>query len=243
MYFPRIYVYKITFLEVPYYYYGVHKEKNFNEEYLGSPVTNKWCWELYTPKKQILELFDYTDEGWLKSQEVEKRLIKPFYNTDKWCLNECCNAKVSINILRENGKRNFLNKKGCFSLSEDERIEVSRKAGKKAKEQKKGIHSQTIEQLSESGKKGGRKNKENKTGFCGRSRQKMSEDGKKATERARELGVGIYGLCSEEKSKAGKIGAKQKWRCLITNYISNAGSLTRYQKARGIDKKFRERVW
>ena len=25
--FPRIYTYKITFEEVPYYYYGVHKEK------------------------------------------------------------------------------------------------------------------------------------------------------------------------------------------------------------------------
>ena len=59
---PRIYTYKITFEEVPYYYYGVHKEKIFEEEYWGSPVTNKWAWELYTPKKQILQFFDYTDE-------------------------------------------------------------------------------------------------------------------------------------------------------------------------------------
>jgi hypothetical protein len=48
---PRIYTYKITFEEVPYYYYGSKKEKVFDEEYCGSPVTNKWCWELYTPKK------------------------------------------------------------------------------------------------------------------------------------------------------------------------------------------------
>jgi hypothetical protein len=60
---PRIYLYKITFEEVPYYYYGVHKETKFGEEYWGSPKTNKWCWELYTPKKQILQLFDFTDEG------------------------------------------------------------------------------------------------------------------------------------------------------------------------------------
>ena len=242
MYSPRIYTYKITFEEVPYYYYGVHKEKIFNEEYWGSPVTNKWCWELYTPKKQILQLFDFTDEGWLEAQKVETRLIKPFYNTDKWCLNECCNAKVSINVLKENGKRNFLNKKGCFSLSEDERIKVSRKAGKKTKEQKKGIHSQTTEQLSKFGKIGGSKNRDNKTGFCGRSKEKMSEDGKKATEKARELRVGIYGLSSEEKRNAGRISSKQKWRCLVTNYISNAGSLAIYQKARGIDNKLRERI-
>ncbi len=55
---PRIYTYKITFEEVPYYYYGSKKEKVFNEEYWGSPVTNKWCWELYTPKKQVLEIID-----------------------------------------------------------------------------------------------------------------------------------------------------------------------------------------
>ena len=30
---PRIYTYKITFQEVPYYYYGVHKEKRFDEYY------------------------------------------------------------------------------------------------------------------------------------------------------------------------------------------------------------------
>ena len=64
---PRIYIYKITFEEVPYYYYGVKKEKYFNEEYWGSPITNKWCWELYTPKKQILQLFDYTDEGYVEA--------------------------------------------------------------------------------------------------------------------------------------------------------------------------------
>jgi hypothetical protein len=98
---PRVYTYKITFIDTPYYYYGVHKEKRFNEEYWGSPKTNKWCWELYTPKKQILEIFDYTDEGWLKAKEVEDRLIKPVYNTDKYCLNESCGAVRSLKVLRE----------------------------------------------------------------------------------------------------------------------------------------------
>ena len=73
---PRIYTYKITFEEVPYYYYGVHKEKYFNEQYWGSPITHKWCWEFYTPKKQIIEFFDFSDEGWEEAQKNEKRLIK-----------------------------------------------------------------------------------------------------------------------------------------------------------------------
>ena len=58
----RIYIYKITFLETPHYYYGVHKEKYFDDEYWGSPITHKWIWNFYTPKKQILEIFDFTNE-------------------------------------------------------------------------------------------------------------------------------------------------------------------------------------
>lgn len=106
MYSPRIYLYKITFEEVSYYYYGVHKEKKFDEHYIGSPITHKWMWDFYTPKKQILEFFEYNDKGWLEAQEVEKRLIKPFYNTDKWCLNEHCGGKISLKVLSKAGKFN-----------------------------------------------------------------------------------------------------------------------------------------
>jgi hypothetical protein len=129
---PRIYTYKITFEEVSYYYYGSKKERYFNEEYWGSPVTNKWCWELYTPKKQILEFFDYTDEGYEECIKVENRLIKPVLN-DPWCLNERCNNLYSLKVLRECGKKtgekygsiNGLktkeNKTGIFSLTKEER--------------------------------------------------------------------------------------------------------------------------
>ena len=109
---PKIYTYKITFEEVPYYYYGVHKEKKFDEYYMGYPITHKRMWDFYTSKKQILQLFDYTDEGWIEAQEVEKRLIKPFYNTDKWCLNEHCGGYISLDILRKVGKQNKELKRG-----------------------------------------------------------------------------------------------------------------------------------
>ena len=102
---PRIYTYKITFEEVPYYYYGVHKEKVFGEKYWGTPVTNKWCWELYTPKKQILEIFSFTDEGWLEAQEIEKRLIRPVFNEDKWCLNESYGLRMSLDVCKRIGKK------------------------------------------------------------------------------------------------------------------------------------------
>jgi hypothetical protein len=70
-------------------------------------------------------------------------------------------------------------------------------------------------------RKAGNKNKENKTGIFGRSPEKHSEDSRK--------GGKIGGL------KGGKTTSIQKWQCTETGYVSNAGGLTCYQKARGID--------
>jgi hypothetical protein len=241
---PRIYTYKITFDEVPYYYYGVHKEKVFDEEYWGTPITNKWCWELYTPKKQILEVFDYADEGWLKAQEVEKRIIKPFYNDDKWCLNENCGYKTSIRICRENGIKCKENGKGIFSLSFQQRSENSKKYSKKAYEN--GLAKLSKEQLSENSKKIGLRHKENKTAVCGRTKEQMSEDGRKGGNKIKELGLGIFSFTPEQKSEYGKMGAdivnSQRWMCLETGFITNSGALTRYQTKRGIDTSKRKRI-
>jgi hypothetical protein len=144
---PRIYIYKITFEEVKYYYYGVHKEKKFGEYYMGTPITHKLVWDLYKPKKQILQFFEFSDEGYLEAQEVEKRIIKPFYKTDKWCLNENCGGIMSLDILRNNGRKN-----GLIS-------------GPKTLELGVGVHSLTVEQRREYGKISGLRNKENKLDF------------------------------------------------------------------------------
>ena len=100
---PRIYTYKITFEEVPHWYWGVHKEEKFNEEYWGTPITNRRYWGWYTPKKQILEVFETTEEGWKKANEVEDRLIRPDLN-NSLCLNEGIGGYVSLKVLRENNK-------------------------------------------------------------------------------------------------------------------------------------------
>jgi len=225
---PRIYIYKITFEEVSYYYYGVHKEKVFGEEYWGTPVTHKWCWELYTPKKQILEVFDYTDEGWIKAQEIEKRIIKQFYNEDKWCLNENCGGKFSIKHQKEAAKKSGLSHKqngtGFFKLTKKERSELSKKCGRmggnKTKELGVGIFSLTPEEKSVVSKRAGKKVKELSIGIFSRTPEQISEDSK----------------------KGGSKTANQKWKCLETGYVTNAGALTHYQKARGIDTSKRKRV-
>jgi hypothetical protein len=191
---PRIYTYKITFEEVFYYYYGVHKEKKFDEYYMGSPVTHKWCWNFYTPKKQILQLFDFTDEGWLEAQDVEKRLIKPFYNTDKWCLNENCMGIYSLKQASKAGKI----------------------GGNKNKELGLGICGLTFEERSKNGKVngktggkiGGNKTKELGSGIFGLTPEKLSEfgtiGGKLGGEKAKELKLGFHAYTTEERKELGK---------------------------------------
>jgi hypothetical protein len=182
---PRIYTYKITFEEVPYYYYGSKKEKRYNEEYWGSPITNKWCWELYTPKKQILEVFDYTDEGYEECLIVENRLIKPVLN-DVWCLNERCGAITSLDVLRKNARKRVENKIGIFAFSSKELSKLGKIGG------------------SIGGPKGVKTQIENKIGIYGLSEEEKSANAKKGANRCKELGVGIWRLTLDEKREIQK---------------------------------------
>jgi hypothetical protein len=207
---PRIYTYKITFEEVPYYYYGMHEEKVYDEEYWGSPQTHKWMWDFYTPKKQILEIFDTRKDAY----EIEKKLIKPSYRTDKNCLNECCAGVYSLDVCSKAGKIG-----GSIS---------GKIVGKKCYENKVGIHSFTSEEKSEAGRKGGR------------------IGGKISAQKHIENKTGIFGLSSERKSEIAKIAGKksnsQKWKCLVTGFVTNSGGLSHYQRKRGIDTTMRIRL-
>jgi|LakMenEpi03Aug12_release.lakeMendotaPanAssembly.Ray.scaffolds.fasta_scaffold364269_2 hypothetical protein len=257
---PRIYTYKITFEEVPYYYYGMHEEKVYAEEYWGSPVTHKWCWELYTPKKQILETFSSREDA----GEVERRLIKPVYNTDKWCLNANCGGIISSEVHRKTGKKMYEKRKGFHAFTKKQRYNNSSKGGKiakqlgkgifaltpeqrnehnkKLKEQGKGIHSFTFDQRSEYGKKAYKLG----VGVHGRTKEEMIEQGSKNGKKLYEQGKGIFARTKEEMTEHGKVGGKlvslQKWQCTVTKHISSAASLARYQKARGIDTSNRIRI-
>jgi hypothetical protein len=252
---PRIYLYKITFEEVPYYYYGVHKEKNYNEKYFGTPITHKWCWELYTSKKQILQLFDFTDEGWLEAQEVEKRLIKPVFNTDKWCLNEHCGGLLSFSSSSRGGKiavkKNKEQNIGIFSMTAEELSEAGKKggsiSGKLTYERGTGIHALTSKQRAENVKKSHETQKELGVGLWGlKKRDIQKRGGKKTAEHHRKNGTGFFGITPEERiergKKGGKIVSSQMWECCETGFVANAGNLARYQRARGIDTSKRKRI-
>jgi hypothetical protein len=111
---PRIYTYKVTFEEIPDWYWGAHKEKKYGEFYIGSPVTHAWKWEFYTPRLEIVELFPFTDEGWVEARKVEDRCILPDLN-NPLCLNEHCGGATSLEIRRKVGKQQFQQSKGIHS--------------------------------------------------------------------------------------------------------------------------------
>ena len=90
------YVYKITFEEVPHFYFGMRKHSNpLEDTYMGTPYTHQVYWRIYTPKKQIFKI--------CKDQEsackLEKSLILQNW-TSKYCLNENAAGAVSENFCR-----------------------------------------------------------------------------------------------------------------------------------------------
>ena len=264
---PRIYIYKITFEEVLYYYYGVHKEKRFNDYYMGSPVTHKWVWDFYTPKKQILQFFEFNDAGWLEAQEIEKRIIRPFLN-DKWCLNENVSGVMSLQTRSKAGLKTKENGTGIFSIPPEERSEHSRKIGLKSYENGTGVFSLTPEQQRVRSQKAGLKNKQNGTGICSISPEERSERSRKTGLKHYENCTGLFSLTPEERSELGRRSGlkakengtgihamtleqrrehcnntlRQKWMCLETGFVTNSGCLTLYQRKRGIDISKRVKV-
>lgn len=97
---PRIYLYKIIFENQPFWYWGVHKESKFGERYMGSPITNKRYWETFKPLKEIVETFNYSEEGWLKALERESRLIREDW-LNPLCLNATCGGKPSPLLMKK----------------------------------------------------------------------------------------------------------------------------------------------
>jgi hypothetical protein len=94
------YVYKITFKEVPHFYIGFRKHPDpKNDPYLGSPVTHKNYWEIYTPKKQIFWIFN----SWEEAHRIEKLLISQNWH-NKYCLNAACGGHFSLDSLKRGGK-------------------------------------------------------------------------------------------------------------------------------------------
>jgi hypothetical protein len=246
---PRIYTYKVTFEEIPDWYWGVHKEKKYGEPYLGSPKTHAWKWEFYTPHLEICELFPYTDEGWVEAQNVENRCIKPDLN-NPFCLNEHYGSVVSLGATRrvhkekdELGRSVHAVKAGRAAHEKKDELGRSVHAVKRVERMLAVTHAEKDE--------------------LGRSVQGV-KNAKRMCEKVHakrdELGRSVHTLKAfkdvhtekNEEGKSinavsgGKNTASQRW--MNTDpcwppFISNPPGLTKWQRNRGIDTKNRVRVY
>ena len=80
--------------------------------------------------------------------------------------------------------------------------------------------------------------KEENLGIFAMTAEERSDLGK----RNYNQGIGCFSLTPEKRSEVSRKVAYQKWMCLETGFITNAGNLTKYQKARGIDTSKRVKI-
>jgi len=224
------------------YHYTYYSYEEWGMGYFGSRTSR--C----LPEEDIRYFGSFRDKTFKPSQKI---ILKSDYSTraeadaDEILLHDY--FEVDINPHFANRARQTSTK---FRLPIERAIEIGKCSSKKGKELKVGIFGMTKKELSEAGKKGGKitgqKNKENKIGYLGLSKEKMTENGKKGGKRCYELGLGFHGLTFEERSNNSKKSVKktnsQRWMCLETGYVCNAGGLSKYQKARGIDTSKRMRI-
>lgn len=149
-------------------------------------------------------------------------------------------------VSKKSGQKNRDNKTGVCGLTLEQRTEFGKKGAEKCKELGLGIYSLTITERRKIGSKSGKKTKENNTGIFSLTVEQKHKNSLKGGQKTYELGVGLFALTPEQRienaRKSGKVGGNQKWQCTETGYISNAGGLTVYQKARGIDVLKRIRI-
>jgi hypothetical protein len=264
---PRIYTYKITFEEIPHWYWGVHKEKKFGELYLGSPVTHKWVWDFYTPRIQILEFFPHSGEGWKEARKVEDRLIIP--DLDKpLCLNEHYGGILSLEVCSAGGRKVHEEK------DENGKSKHAIKMATRAIELGVGATTRTLEKMSEDGRKGAEAGNAKKDEF-GRSvnsvrgAEAMNSKKDKNGKSLNAVKGGKRGAVSthEVKDENGKsVNAKRaalvlhsvkddmgrsvhtmktinnRWRSTVDGFESNAGNVASHNRANGWPPEARVKV-
>lgn len=120
------------------------------------------------------------------------------------------------------------------------------KGGTTSYERGVGIHSMTTEERIELGKRagkvGGKKVFEEKLGCFSLTPEERTEVSRKVGLKSKEEKKGIFAMTPEQKAERSRKVGLQKWKCLVTGHIANAGNLSQYQKKRGIDTSLRERI-
>jgi general stress protein YciG len=230
------------------YYYTYYSYEEWGRGYIGS----RGCKCL--PEEDVRYFGTFKDKTFKPTQKI---ILKDDYATRE-------EAIVDEIVLQQHYKvvenPHFANKayQTSTKFSYIPSREEATKNGKRTKELGVGVHGWTKKQMSENGKKAGKiggkisgkingkLTYELGIGIFSLTPEQKTENAKKGGKLTYELGIGIHSQTPEQRSEGGKkggaISANQKWKCLETGFITNAGNLTKYQRARGIDTSQRVRV-
>jgi hypothetical protein len=254
------------------YHYTYYSYEEFGRGYIGkrsckcSPEEDVKYFGSYTDKtfkptqKIILETYN-TAEDLAKAEEI----LHAFYDVapnphfaNKHNAGEKFSYVMTSEEAKENGKKGGSKCKelglGVCGQTKDERLKYCIMGGIKQgkitgqinKELKRGFLGMTNEQLKDGkikgAKKVGKDNKEQSRGIFGLSEEEKNKNRSKGRIAMMNSNLGIFGQTKDELSKNGKKTSSQKWQCTETGFITNAGNLTHYQKARGIDTSNRVRL-
>jgi hypothetical protein len=238
------------------YYYTYYSYEEWGRGYIGSrgckclpeedvKYFGSFYDKTFKPTQKIILKDDYAtrEEAYADEiilQQYYKVVENPHFANKSYQTSTKFYSKVPIEILKEGGRKGgkIGGKKG------------GKVGGKKSYERRMGIHSHSSKEKANNGRKGAKKAHKTQQklgiGFWGLTLEQRQENARKGDVKRREQGVGLYGLTTKEKSEAGKKSAQklhsERWVCLETGHITNAGALTRYQKHRGIDISKRERI-
>ena len=237
------------------YHYVYYSYEEWGRGYIGSRTCK--C----LPKEDIKYLGSFSDKSFKPTQKI---ILKSDYSTreeayaDEIILQE--HYKVVENPHFANRAYQTSTSFRCPSITTEKKRQSSRNNIKKLMEEKKGIFSLTSEERSrnskiiyESGgglavltceervfnaKRAGQIATEKKKGIHALTKEQRVEIAKENYNN----GKGIATITPEKRSEYSRKNASQKWMCLETGHICNAGGLAYYQKARGIDTSRRIRV-
>jgi hypothetical protein len=157
-------------------------------------------------------------------------------------------------------QRSEIAKKGKANMTPEQRSEASRKANasrtpeQRSESARKRQANKTPEQRSEAVRKANASRTPEQRSESARKRQanktpeQRSEISKKANasrtpeQRSEISRKANANRTPEQRSKGARVTSSQKWQCTQTGHISNAGGLSHYQRARGIDTSNRVRL-
>ena len=251
-------------MELTEYHYVYYSYEEYHRGYIGSRTCKclpeedvkyfgSFYDKIFKPTQKIILKSDYATREEAYADEI---ILQQYYKVveNPHFANKSYQTSTKFYISKEKLKEINQRQKelgiGIHSYTKEQRSEMGKEIGMKHKENKTGICGLTKEQRRETGKIVAENNIKNKTAIFALTKEQRSENGKISGKiggaisgRNHKLnGTGFFKLTKEQKSETGKKVASQKWMCEETGFITNAGNLTQYQKARGIDTIKRKRI-